>query len=201
MIGRGVIAVIRTASADAALTIGRGLAVTAVAGIEITMTVPGAPAVIATLIAEGVTRVGAGTVRTLAEVEACVEAGAEFLVSPHLDPALVKAGLSRGVDVVPGALTPSEIVHAMACGASAVKVFPVSAMGGVPYVRSVLEPLPDARIVVSGEVQPSEAGDYLAAGAMAACIGRALWLGADVDGGDVDSVTTRAEHVLRSALA
>jgi 2-dehydro-3-deoxyphosphogluconate aldolase/(4S)-4-hydroxy-2-oxoglutarate aldolase len=115
------------------------------------MTVPNAVEVIATLVSEGIGRVGAGTVRTTAQIEACVDAGAQFLVSPHLDPDLMLAGVARGVPVVPGALTASEILRAMALGASAVKLFAVSLVGGPEYVRAVLEPIPDARFVVSGE--------------------------------------------------
>jgi hypothetical protein len=72
-------------------------------------------------------------------------------VTGLLDPDLMLAGVARGVPVVPGALTPSEILRAMALGASAVKLFPVSSVGGPEYVRAVLEPIPDARFVVSGE--------------------------------------------------
>jgi 2-dehydro-3-deoxyphosphogluconate aldolase / (4S)-4-hydroxy-2-oxoglutarate aldolase len=174
--GRGVIAVLRTDSPQTALTLGRGFALTSLAGIEVTMTVPDAVRVIATLVAEGVQRVGAGTVRTLAQVEACVEAGASFIVSPHLDPALVERCVQLGVPVVPGTMTPSEMVRAMELGAAAVKLFPISAIGGHATVRAVLEPLPDARIVVSGEVTLPEAPAYFAAGAWAACVGRSLWL-------------------------
>ena len=130
------------------------------------MTVPDAVHVIATLVDEGVERVGAGTVRTLTQLHACVDAGATFIVSPHLDPDLVKAAVTRGVPVVPGCLTPSEIAHALALGASAVKLFPVSSVGGVAYVRAVLEPMPDARFVVSGEVTLPRGGRLSVGGRM-----------------------------------
>jgi 2-dehydro-3-deoxyphosphogluconate aldolase/(4S)-4-hydroxy-2-oxoglutarate aldolase len=172
---RGVIAVLRTDDPQTALTLGRGFALTTLAGIEVTMTVPDAVKVIATLVAEGVQRVGAGTVRTIAQVDDCVEAGASFIVSPHLDPALVQRCVQRGVAVVPGTMTPSEMVRAMELGAAAVKLFPVSAIGGHVTVKALLEPLPDARIVVSGEVTLPEAPAYFAAGAWAACVGRSLW--------------------------
>lgn len=196
---RGVVAVIRVPTAAAALTVARGLAGTGVAGIEVTMTVPDAPDVIATLRAEGVTGVGAGTVRTLDQLKRCVAAGAGFLVSPHLDPQLAAAGVASGVPIVPGALTPSEIVAAIGLGASAVKVFPVSAVGGPEYVRAVLEPLPDARLVVSGEVRPAEVPGYLAAGAWGACVGGSLWRREDAERGDVEAIRRRATQVLRAA--
>lgn len=195
-IGRGVIAVVRTQSSASALTIARGLASTEVTGIEITMTVPDAPTVISTLVAEGVERVGAGTIRTVDQVRACIDAGASFLVSPHLDPNLVEVAVARDVPVIPGVLTPSEIMRAMALGAAATKLFPVSAMGGIAYVRALLEPLPDARFVVSGEVAVNEVASYLSAGAWAACLGGSLWRAEDVEECDVVAVQAFAERVL-----
>jgi 2-dehydro-3-deoxyphosphogluconate aldolase / (4S)-4-hydroxy-2-oxoglutarate aldolase len=193
--GRGVIAVLRTDSPQTALTLGQGFALTTLAGIEVTMTVPDAVKVIATLVAEGVGRVGAGTVRTLAQVDACVEAGASFIVSPHLDPALVERCVQLGVPVVPGTMTPSEMVRAMELGAAAVKLFPVSAIGGHVTVRALLEPLPDARIVVSGEVTLPEAPAYFAAGAWAASVGRSLWPPETVRH-DPSAVRDYAQHAL-----
>jgi len=195
-IGTGVIAVVRTRTPADALTIARGLAATDVAGIEITMTVPDAAAVIATLVAEGVERVGAGTIRTPDQLGSCIDAGAAFLVSPHLDPVLVELAVARGIPMVPGALTPSEILRAMALGAAAVKLFPVSAMGGIEYVRALLEPLPDARFVISGEVAVIEVARYLSAGAWATCLGSSLWRAEDVDRGDIGAVQAFAQRVL-----
>jgi 2-dehydro-3-deoxyphosphogluconate aldolase / (4S)-4-hydroxy-2-oxoglutarate aldolase len=198
---RGVISVVRTGSAEAALTLARGIARTAIAGIEVTLTVPDAIEVIATLTAEGVRGVGAGTVRTSAQLADCVAAGAKFLVSPHLDPDLVTAAAELGVPIIPGALTPTEIVRAMALGASAVKVFPVLAVGGLSFVKAVLEPIPDARLVVSGEVTLAEVDDYLAAGAWAACVGPGLWRARDVERGDVDAVARFAREALAQVAA
>jgi 2-dehydro-3-deoxyphosphogluconate aldolase / (4S)-4-hydroxy-2-oxoglutarate aldolase len=193
--GRGVIAVLRTDSARTALTLGRGFALTTLAGIEITMTVPDAVNVIATLVEEGVQKVGAGTVRTLAQVDACVQAGASFIVSPHLDPALVEHCVDLSVPVVPGTMTPSEMVRALQLGAAAVKLFPVSAIGGHVTVAALLEPLPDARIVVSGEVALPEAPAYFAAGAWAACVGRSLWP-PEAARDDPSAVRDYAQHAL-----
>lgn len=197
---RGVVAVIRAPAAAIALTVGRGLAGTDVVGIEVTMTVPDAPDVIGALCSEGVTRVGAGTVRTLDQLKQCVDAGAGFLVSPHLDPQLVAAAVESGIPIVPGALTPTEIAAAIGLGAVAVKVFPVSAVGGPSYVRAVLEPLPDARLVVSGEVLPPEVPGYLAVGAWAACVGGSLWPREEAERGNVGAVRRHAAQVLRTAV-
>lgn len=198
---RGVISVIRTDSAKSALTLARGIAQTPVVGIEVTMTVPDAISVIATLTAAGIRGVGAGTVRTVAQLQGCADAGAQFLVSPHLDPELVTTAVERGIPVIPGAMTPSEIIEAMNLGASAVKVFPILAVGGISYVRAVLEPIPDARLVLSGEVTLAEVDDYLAAGAWAACVGPGLWRPEDAERGDVDAVAAYAAAAMTHVAA
>lgn len=198
---RGVIAVIRTSTATSALALARGLAATDVTGIEVTLTVPDAVKVIATLVSAGIGRVGAGTVRTVDDVTACADAGATFLVSPYLEPRLVEAAVGLDIPVVPGALTPSEIAQAMSLGAAAVKIFPVSAVGGCSYVRALLEPLPDARLVVSGEVSLPEVPDYLQAGAWAACVGPSLWLPEQVESGDIGAIEAFARRALAQAGA
>jgi 2-dehydro-3-deoxyphosphogluconate aldolase / (4S)-4-hydroxy-2-oxoglutarate aldolase len=200
-IARGVVAVIRTSSAATALALGRGLAATDVTGIEVTLTVPDAVKVIATLVSAGIGRVGAGTVRTVDDVTACADAGATFLVSPHLEPRLVEAAVRLDIPVVPGALTPSEIAQAMSLGAAAVKVFPVSAVGGCSYIRALLEPLPDARLVVSGEVSLPEVPDYLRVGAWAACVGPSLWRPEQVESEDIGAIEAFARHALAQAGA
>jgi 2-dehydro-3-deoxyphosphogluconate aldolase/(4S)-4-hydroxy-2-oxoglutarate aldolase len=200
-IPRGVFAVIRTADAGHALTVARGLAGTSVAAIEVTLTVPDAIEVIAQLVSEGVTRVGAGTVRRVEQVERCIAAGAEFIVSPHLDPDLVAAAVHGGVPVVPGTLTPSEVMTAIRLGAAAAKIFPVQSVGGLRYVEALHEPLPDVRLVVSGGIAPGDVPAYLAAGAWAACLGSSLWQRDDVERGDVDAVRAFASRALDEASA
>ena len=144
-------------------------------------------------------RLLAGTVRTVEEVRACHESGIDGIVSPHTDPRLVTLALELGLSVVPGALTPSEIASAHALGASAVKVFPVSLVGGPAYIKAVREPLPDIPLVASGGVQVGEVGRYLAAGCHAVCMGGALLdLGA-IGRRDADGVAGYAEARLAEA--
>lgn len=171
----GVIAVIRTDKPEDALLIGRALSKTVVDSIEVTLTVPGAIEVIKTLIKEGVARVGAGTVRTVAQVNEVAQVGGEFVVSPHSDREVIEAAVRHGLRVTPGAVTPSEMVQAVKWGATSVKIFPIWAAGGLEYVRSVLEPLPDLPIVVSGGAKPEEVRDYLRLGVKGVCLGGALW--------------------------
>lgn len=193
---RGIIGVLRTNNPAHALTIGRALADTSVIAIEITMTVPDAPKVIEQLIGEGVTRVGAGTVRTVEQVKKMAKIGANFVVSPHLDKEVVKAAVDLGIPVTPGCLTPSEMVRAMKLGAHSVKIFPINAVGGLSYVDFVLEPLPDLPIVVSGGVKPSEVNSYLKAGVVGICLGPDLWTAEIAETGDVARAKAYVENVL-----
>jgi 2-dehydro-3-deoxyphosphogluconate aldolase/(4S)-4-hydroxy-2-oxoglutarate aldolase len=193
---RGVIAVLRTNSAADALTLGRALADTSVIAIEVTMTVPDAPAVIEQLIGEGIARVGAGTVRTVEQVKQLAKIGSNFIVSPHLDIEIVKAAVDLGIPTTPGCLTPSEMVQARQLGASSVKVFPINSVGGLDFVNYVLEPLPDLPLVVSGGVTPEQVNSYLAAGVVGVCLGGALWTPEIVSTGDVAAAKDYAVQAL-----
>ena len=192
----GVVAVIRTDDPEYALTLGRGFSNTSVDAIEITMTVPNAIDVIERLIGEGVSRVGGGTVRTLEQVQRLAKVGATFIVSPHLDEKIVKESVQLGLRVTPGTLTPSEMVQAMNWGATSQKVFPINAVGGQSYVKSVLEPLPDLSLVVSGGVQTYEVNSYLDLGCVGVCLGGALWRIADASSGDPKKVQAYADEAL-----
>jgi 2-dehydro-3-deoxyphosphogluconate aldolase/(4S)-4-hydroxy-2-oxoglutarate aldolase len=171
----GVVAVIRTDDPEIALTLARGFNATSVDAIEVTMTVPNALQVIEKLLGEGVTRLGGGTVRTIEQVQRLQSMGAAFGVAPNLDEAILKEAVRVGLPFTPGTLTPSEMVRAQQLGATSLKVFPISAVGGIEFIHSVLEPLPDLALVVSGGVQPAEVRSYIDAGCVGVCMGGALW--------------------------
>ena len=192
----GVIAVIRTDDPQQALTLGRGFSNTSVDAIEITMTVPNALEIIEQLIGEGIQRVGGGTVRTVEQVRRLAKVGANFVVSPHLDEKIVKEAVSLGVPVTPGTLTPTEMVLALQWGATSQKVFPIGALGGQNYVKSVLEPLPDLSLVVSGGVQTHEVNSYLDLGCVGVCLGGAHWRVEDAATGDAGKVQRYADAAL-----
>jgi 2-dehydro-3-deoxyphosphogluconate aldolase/(4S)-4-hydroxy-2-oxoglutarate aldolase len=133
--------------------------------------------------------IGAGTITGLGQAAAAVEAGAGFLVSPHHDPSLLRWAVESGVTFIPGAFTPTEIHSAWASGAPAVKVFPAS-VGGPDLVSAVKGPLPQVSLIPTGGVTATNAGDYLAAGAVAVGVGG--WLtGLD----DLEMVTERAAQL------
>jgi 2-dehydro-3-deoxyphosphogluconate aldolase/(4S)-4-hydroxy-2-oxoglutarate aldolase len=194
----GVVGVIRTEDSQIAYNLAKAWNPTAISNIEITMTVPNALEIIERLIGEGVTRLGGGTVRTVEQVQALAKMGAAFAVSPHADERVIKTAVDLGLPVTPGALTPTEIVQVMQWGASAAKVFPINSVGGLSYVESVLEPLPDARLVVSGGVQPAEVQSYLKLGCVGVCMGGALWDLELARSGDIQKLTAYAEHALLS---
>lgn len=192
----GVIAVIRTNNSDDALLIARALNDTVVDAIEITLTVPNALEVIETLINEGAERIGAGTVRTVEQVKAVAKIGGQFVVSPHSNREIIEAAVKNNLKVTPGAATPTEMMQALAWGATSVKVFPIWAFGGLEYIKSVLEPLPDLPIVVSGGATPQEVKEYLKLGVKGVCLGGALWDQSIVSTGNVSAIHAYAVDAL-----
>ena len=117
--------------------------------------------------------VGAGTIRTAAALDAACDAGADFVVSPLLDRAIVEAALRRGVPVIPGAFTPTEIDAAWRAGATFVKLFPASSVGP-GHVRELRGPMPEVELIPTGGIDGSSGPAFLAAGAVAVGIGSAI---------------------------
>jgi 2-dehydro-3-deoxyphosphogluconate aldolase/(4S)-4-hydroxy-2-oxoglutarate aldolase len=134
--------------------------------IEFTFDSEDAAGAIARWRGSGRALVGAGTIRRAEEVDPAVEAGAEFLVAPTYQEAVVERALELGVPCVPGCLSPTEIDSAWQQGATFVKLFPGAAVGA-SYLRAVLAPLKDVEVVVTGGVDPSSARSFLDAGAVA----------------------------------
>jgi 2-dehydro-3-deoxyphosphogluconate aldolase/(4S)-4-hydroxy-2-oxoglutarate aldolase len=117
--------------------------------------------------------VGAGTVRSIEQLEAAAEAGAAFAVSPVLDPPIVARAQELGIPFIPGAYTPTEVDAAWRAGAAFVKLFPASSLGP-SHVRELRGPLPEVELIVTGGIDASNAIEYLEAGAVAVGIGSAL---------------------------
>jgi 2-dehydro-3-deoxyphosphogluconate aldolase / (4S)-4-hydroxy-2-oxoglutarate aldolase len=171
----GLIPVVRARSADEAARAIDAIRSGGVSVIEITMTVPGAVALIREVARRaGDAVIGAGTVLDPETARACIEAGARFVVSPALDPPTVAACREVGVAVIPGALTPTEVVTAWRAGADLVKVFPAGAVGGPAYLKSLKAPLPQIDLVPTGGVNLKTAGDFVRAGAAALGVGADL---------------------------
>src|SRR5512133_4105272 len=125
--------------------------------------------------------------------------GAAGVGAPDFGREGVAWAVERGVPVVPGALTPTEVAAAWAAGATAVKVFPVSAVGGPAYLKAVRAPLPEVALVPTGGVGVGDIGAYLAAGAVAVGIGSPLLGDAGDPGGDLDGLAERARLAVAGA--
>lgn len=161
-----VVAIIRTQNADHALLMARALLEGGFRCVEITMNTPDALALIETLAREAPAEamIGAGTVMSADQAQACIRAGAQFVVSPIAETAIIAPCREAGVVVIPAGLTPTEIVHMWRAGAHVVKVFPINAVGGPSYIRALRGPLPEVPLWVSGAVNPEETPTYLEAG-------------------------------------
>jgi 2-dehydro-3-deoxyphosphogluconate aldolase/(4S)-4-hydroxy-2-oxoglutarate aldolase len=172
----GIIPVVRAPSTELALKAVEAICAGGIDVIELTMTVPGAVSLIEELKSRfgDDVMVGAGTVLDADAARACVEAGAEFVVCPIVDRPTVTFCRTRGVPVMPGALTPTEIVEATRAGADIVKIFPCGAVGGASYIRSLRGPFPNVRFVPTGGVSMQTVGDFIRAGASAVGVGADL---------------------------
>ncbi len=144
--------------------------------VEITMTVPGAVDVIRELAksAGAEILVGAGTVLNAEMARRCLDVGAEFLVSPGFNHGMVKFALQEGKLVMPGALTPTEVITAWEAGADFVKVFPCGQVGGAKYIKALKGPLPQIPLVPTGGVNLNTAAEFIEAGAAALGVGGEL---------------------------
>jgi len=172
----GVIPVVRAQSAELALRAIEAIQAGGIPILEITMTVPGAVKMIEELARRlgPEALIGAGTVLEEATARACIQAGAQFVVSPALDRATISCCRQHGIAVIPGALTPTEVVAAWSAGADYVKVFPAGALGGPAYLKSLKAPLPQIEMVPTGGVSLNNAADFIKAGAAALGVGADL---------------------------
>jgi 2-dehydro-3-deoxyphosphogluconate aldolase/(4S)-4-hydroxy-2-oxoglutarate aldolase len=178
-----VVAILRSPTTRYVAAAAQVLAESGIAAIEVTLTTEGALEVLAEIRARcgaGAT-VGVGSVRTVADARRAVDAGAAFLVSPDTNPAVLQVAAELGVDMLPGALSPTEVGVALSCGARAVKLFPAS-LGGPSYIRALLQPMPEATLVPTGGIDIDEVPAYLSAGAFAVGLGSPLLKQSLVDG-------------------
>ena len=188
----GVIPVVRATSADEAMRTIDAIREGGISILEITMTVPGAVELIekvAKAYGDEAT-VGAGTVLDPETAAACISAGAQFVVSPALNLETIAFCKRHDIAVMPGALTPTEVVQAWNAGADFVKVFPAGAVGGPSYLKALKAPLPQIELVPTGGVSLKTAADFIKAGAAA------LGVGADLVTGQASLTTERARQFL-----
>jgi 2-dehydro-3-deoxyphosphogluconate aldolase/(4S)-4-hydroxy-2-oxoglutarate aldolase len=194
----GVIAILRGRQADRVRAVAETLAAAGVPCIEVALNTPGGLHALAALAADPPAGavLGAGTVLDPDAVRSAVDAGARYLVTPNVDPAVVAAGTHRGVPVFAGALTPTEIAAAWTAGAAAVKVFPAGTLGA-GYLRAVRGPLDHIPLVPTGGIRIEDAAAYLDAGAIAVGMSAPL-LDDALEGGDVRALAERARRLVAS---
>jgi 2-dehydro-3-deoxyphosphogluconate aldolase/(4S)-4-hydroxy-2-oxoglutarate aldolase len=171
----GIIPAIRVHSAKDAAFAANAVFSGGILVAELTMTIPGAAEVIADLVRRNPdAAVGAGTVLDVETAKRCLDAGASFLTSTGLDLDMVEFAEAHDITVIPGALTPTEIMKALKAGVDFIKVFPCAQVGGPSYIRAMKAPFPNARLIASGGVNQTTAAEFIHAGAVALGIGEEL---------------------------
>jgi 2-dehydro-3-deoxyphosphogluconate aldolase/(4S)-4-hydroxy-2-oxoglutarate aldolase len=188
----GMLAVVRGGSSERVVEASSTLIGSGIDIIEVTYTVPDCTHAIATLkAAHPGAMIGAGTVTSIAQLDEAVEAGADFIVTPGTPPDLLSALASCGVPFLPGVLTPTEVMTALAAGAAGVKLFPGS-LAGPAGLKALRGPFPNLVVVPTGGVSPDNVSIWLAAGAFAVGAGNDLAPLEAVDSGDQDLIRDRA---------
>lgn len=162
------IAVIRSSEKELAWQMASSVAAGGIQFIEITWNTHKAAELIAQLRSEFPTfSIGTGTLLNLEQLQQAIDCGAQFLFTPHTDVAMIKTAVDAGVPIVPGAFSPTEIVTAWQAGATCVKVFPISALGGATYLKSLQGPLGHIPLIPTGGVTLENAKVFIDAGAIA----------------------------------
>jgi 2-dehydro-3-deoxyphosphogluconate aldolase/(4S)-4-hydroxy-2-oxoglutarate aldolase len=192
----GIVAVIRARSSELLVDVAEALLAGGVTVMEITFTVPGALRVLERVADQVGDRalLGAGTVLDTETGRAAMLAGAEFIVSPSTNVDLIRLCRRYDKAIMPGALTPTEVVTAWEAGADIVKIFPADSMGGASYLKALHGPLPQVNLMPTGGVDLKTAAGFLQAGAYALGIGGSLVEAKAVEAGDMARIESLARQ-------
>ena len=194
-----LVPVIRTNKTDDARKAVEILSKCGIKVFEITMTVPNAADLIAELSEENSeVLLGAGTVLDKTRAEVCIKAGARFIVSPAFDLETVKFCNENNIAVMPGCLTPTEVLAAWKAGADCVKVFPCDVMGGAKYLKTLKTLFPPIEMMPTGGVSLETIADFFRAGAIAVGVGTDLVDVAAIRQGNTEAVAEKAKKYLKS---
>jgi 2-dehydro-3-deoxyphosphogluconate aldolase/(4S)-4-hydroxy-2-oxoglutarate aldolase len=170
--------------------------------IEVTLTVPGAIELVKTLVAElPGTMIGAGTVTTAHDARDCIEAGAQFIVSPIATVDIVRPCREGGVVCIPAGMTPTEIHSAWMAGGHVIKIFPAAPAGGPAFVKALRGPFPHIPLWVSGGVSAADAPAYFAAGAQLVGLNAGEIPASALAACDWETVSNHAAVLLQAARA
>lgn len=199
----GILPVVRAKSSAEAGFAAQAVSRGGIPIVEITMTVPGAIGVIAELVRNmPEVLVGAGTVLNAETARRCLDAGAQFLVSPGLDVETVKLAVRENVVIAAGALTPGELMAACSAGADFVKIFPCAQVGGASYIKALKGPFPDVPLIPTGGVNLDTIPNFIAAGAAAVGVGGELIDRNAMQSGDaaiIENLARRFVEAVRNA--
>lgn len=198
----GVVAIVRGKSGESMVQVAQAIAAGGVRAIELTFTTPDCLDVIKAVrkACGGSNVIGAGTVLDPETARAAILAGAQFIVAPATDPATIELCKRYSVPIMPGALTPTEVVRAWQAGADAVKIFPANVMGP-KYLKDLAGPLPQCRFTPTGGVDETTIGEYIKCGAIAGGVGSALVDPKLVDAGNFAELTVRAKRLIDAVKA
>jgi 2-dehydro-3-deoxyphosphogluconate aldolase/(4S)-4-hydroxy-2-oxoglutarate aldolase len=171
----GIIAAVHERTTERALFAAEAVAVSGIPVVEVALTVPQATMVISHL-AKGVSGivVGAGSVTKPDAAQQCLDAGAQFLTSDGFHPTVIEFAAKKGVVVIPGALTPTEVISAWETNSDFVKIVPCAQLGGAEYIRALHVMFPHIPLIASGGVDQQSASKMILAGAIGLGIGREL---------------------------
>ncbi|HTA48233.1 MAG TPA: bifunctional 4-hydroxy-2-oxoglutarate aldolase/2-dehydro-3-deoxy-phosphogluconate aldolase [Verrucomicrobiae bacterium] len=199
----GIVPVVRAATVEDATRAVEAICAGGIPILEITMTVPNATSVIRHVVREhgNSALIGAGTVTTGEQAEQCIRAGAEFLVSPGMSTHVLAVAQACAKLAIPGALTPTELMHAQDNGAKLIKIFPCGNVGGAKYLHSLRGPFPNVALIPTGGVSASNATDYIAAGAFALGVGGDLINAAALREGNLAKITQAARELVEAVRA
>src|SRR5690242_3406047 len=194
----GVVPVVRASSAREARMAADAVCEGGIPIVEITMTVPGAAEVIRELVKSGSgdVLVGAGTVLNAEAARLCLDAGAQFLVSPGLNLPMVEVAKKERILVMAGSLTPTEVMAAWEAGADFVKIFPCGQVGGAKYIKALRGPFPQVPFVPTGGVNLNTAGEFIEAGAVALGVGGELVQAEALKSGKPETIVENARRFL-----
>src|SRR5215475_9923944 len=191
----GIVPIVRAPSPARAKQAVEAICAGGIPIVEVTMTVPGAIELIAELVKTLGQDVlfGAGTVLDAETAQRCIDAGAEFLVSPGFDPGTVQLANRLGKPIMAGALTPTEVIAAWRAGSDFVKIFPCGTVGGAKYIKALKAPLPQIPMVPTGGVNLDTAADFIRAGSAALGIGGELVSASALKSGNTSEITEAAK--------
>jgi 2-dehydro-3-deoxyphosphogluconate aldolase / (4S)-4-hydroxy-2-oxoglutarate aldolase len=194
----GIVPIVRASSSALAKQAVEAICAGGIPVVEVTMTVPGAIDLIRDLVKSLGKDVifGAGTILDADTAQRCIDAGAEFLVSPGFDAGTVQLANHLGKPIMAGALTPTEVIAAWRAGSDFVKIFPCGTVGGAKYIKALKAPLPQIPMVPTGGVNLQTAAEFIQAGAEALGVGGELVLASALKSGDMKPITEAAVQFL-----